>query len=618
MISTIYSPLVPEDDQIRLLTLQAGQFDEDIICSLHTVSLKKRPQYEALSYLWGNTNITLPVIVDGQVIQVTTNLEAALRHLRWCEKPRILWVDAICINQQDIGEKNVQVPMMGDIYRDAMDTLAWFGHGDEQVTKAITWTQYHMLHHTSEATLEWSELETIASTDEHGQKIKFSSLMSAIRGCLNLAQHDYWSRMWTFQEFVLPRQSPTCVYGHFTFSISNILEAARSLYDYSLDCQMAADIAGTRKTDNVVDLVYPEYSQWLVNTATRVQQRLMTTQGQLERTIAKLGPGALDYLLMMTAARKSSDPRDRIYALYGLSPALPEKLRADYSKTAKQVVLEAISHMVGNNCCWLWLSFSPRSDRFSSKTFPSWCPDLDSPSESWSLTNRCEALDYDPSSMIVDRISNDLTTCHLWSWNLGFCKVLGRIHVETNAELVKSGHSSRIGFQAAKRLWLCLAGLEDYDHTTAQVLRRRFVRYVVSSFEEHTQVSDEDLFEALEAVSNDMTEFEIENEDYVSQVIRLVSKIQLGPNKVACVVTSRGCVAFSPIDTEDNDLMILPQSPTPPMVLRKEHSDSSHSDQDFYLMVGPARVDLINSGEDHEVAAVSKIRKLGVAEYLIH
>jgi hypothetical protein len=77
-------------------------------------------EYVALSYVWGEPNKTREVFVNGKSVQVTENLESALRILRDKLPMRLgvrLWADALCINQKDLKERNAQVQMMGDIYK---------------------------------------------------------------------------------------------------------------------------------------------------------------------------------------------------------------------------------------------------------------------------------------------------------------------------------------------------------------------------------------------------------------------------------------------------------------------------------------------------------------------
>jgi hypothetical protein len=98
-------------------------------CSLEEVPLDQQPDYEALSYAWGKQDTTggTYILCCGKRITITPNCAAALIHLRHEAEPRVLWIDAICINQANVREKNHQVSLMGDIYRNAKCTLMWLG-----------------------------------------------------------------------------------------------------------------------------------------------------------------------------------------------------------------------------------------------------------------------------------------------------------------------------------------------------------------------------------------------------------------------------------------------------------------------------------------------------------
>jgi hypothetical protein len=99
-----------------------------IQCELLTVSLEEvSGAFDALSYVWGYADVKERIKVDGKTIEVTMNLEAALRRVRNTEKAELLWVDAVCINQQDVEEKNIQVMRMKDIYTMCGRVLVWLG-----------------------------------------------------------------------------------------------------------------------------------------------------------------------------------------------------------------------------------------------------------------------------------------------------------------------------------------------------------------------------------------------------------------------------------------------------------------------------------------------------------
>jgi hypothetical protein len=89
-----YHPLSSNEEQIRTLILHAGKVHEPIRCSLRIVSLAEEPPYDALSYVWGDANVTKPIQVEGVRFDATVNLEHALRHLRDASDDLTLWVDA--------------------------------------------------------------------------------------------------------------------------------------------------------------------------------------------------------------------------------------------------------------------------------------------------------------------------------------------------------------------------------------------------------------------------------------------------------------------------------------------------------------------------------------------
>lgn len=110
----VYTPLNASAQEIRLLTLQPARGkDADVIsCTLRAVSLIDKQPFTALSYVWGDPNVTEVVLVNNQILRVTRNLAAALHQLRedFSEEAEIsFWVDAICIDQSNILERNSQV-----------------------------------------------------------------------------------------------------------------------------------------------------------------------------------------------------------------------------------------------------------------------------------------------------------------------------------------------------------------------------------------------------------------------------------------------------------------------------------------------------------------------------
>ncbi|KAM3071600.1 hypothetical protein ACMFMG_009476 [Clarireedia jacksonii] len=122
-----YSPLDPSVDGIRLLILEPGAKGEIPTCTLRHVTFRQRPKYEALSYTWGDETQRQNILLEGHSVSVTKNLYNALCGLRRTSEPRQLWADAICINQEDIPERNRQLPLMPFVYERAQIVLIWLG-----------------------------------------------------------------------------------------------------------------------------------------------------------------------------------------------------------------------------------------------------------------------------------------------------------------------------------------------------------------------------------------------------------------------------------------------------------------------------------------------------------
>ena len=122
------APLVIEQREIRILSLAPGIGDSVLHGDLIVESLNYDDlHYTALSYTWSGPVSQCSIIIGGVPLHITENLELALRRIRGLDRPKNLWVDAICINQNDNEEKSVQVLLMGDIYANAARTIVWLG-----------------------------------------------------------------------------------------------------------------------------------------------------------------------------------------------------------------------------------------------------------------------------------------------------------------------------------------------------------------------------------------------------------------------------------------------------------------------------------------------------------
>lgn len=86
---------LPTKTSFRVFELLPGVEGDPISCLLRSVHWANLPAYEAISYAWGNPKARAPVIVDGKSLDVTVNLQTALKHFRYQDRSRVLWADAI-------------------------------------------------------------------------------------------------------------------------------------------------------------------------------------------------------------------------------------------------------------------------------------------------------------------------------------------------------------------------------------------------------------------------------------------------------------------------------------------------------------------------------------------
>ena len=182
-----YRPLNSEQNEIRLLRIiPASDPGSTIHCHIFHTSLDNAPPYEALSYAWGDRSELHQILIDSNYVNVTPNLHNALQRLR----PRpgdselVIWVDALCINQEDIPERSIQTSKMRTIYQSAQRVSIWLGLEKDESTLAMQLARD--LNQSSMSQIS----KMIQDTMREGQ---FSALVLLFR-------RQYWWRIWVIQE----------------------------------------------------------------------------------------------------------------------------------------------------------------------------------------------------------------------------------------------------------------------------------------------------------------------------------------------------------------------------------------------------------------------------------
>ncbi|KAF2834355.1 HET-domain-containing protein [Patellaria atrata CBS 101060] len=339
-----YEELPKDDDTIRVVTITAGWPWQSIACNLTHVSLSNRAaRYNALSYTWGDPRDSCSIKCNGKVFVVTKDLHSALRHLRQRSKPVALWIDQICINQSDNMEKGHQIQLMSRIYSSAALVIVWLGPHSDNSKDAFRFgkkvvstflpdapsvgadrqlpTDHHLLRGTGElfrSDHHWAYGEGRILPDRYHKN------WEALK---TLLSRRYFSRVWIIQEVAMA--SNIIVYcGHDRFTWAELVLLVDLLYT------------------NIPPMFFGIHTEILglpANHMRAIQKVKMTRADNIT-------PSLYD-LLIRHKDFESTDPRDKVYALYGLAGI---SIAPDYSMPAEEyftrLMVQMILEFTGKDC----------------------------------------------------------------------------------------------------------------------------------------------------------------------------------------------------------------------------------------------------------------------------
>lgn len=200
---------------IRLLSLAPGYGDAPLSGTLHQHSLDSDLEYEALSYMWGPTEPKQPLQLDGQIFQLRPNIQAFLTRLRDPTESRTIWLDAVCIDQNNITERSAQVSLMRKIYQSCRHCLVWLG---QDVPRADEVIQLFAANPADEVGM--TDLNNLI------RLIYSNGLTDAFR---ELLSHPYWTRIWMLQETTLAEKvivhggSSTCLLDNLPTQVRGLM-----------------------------------------------------------------------------------------------------------------------------------------------------------------------------------------------------------------------------------------------------------------------------------------------------------------------------------------------------------------------------------------------------------
>jgi hypothetical protein len=530
-----YESLASSHRDIRLLTLHGALEETDPLSgSISHHSLNNALVYDALSYTWSYDLVGSPIHIDGVAFNIGPNLESALRHIR-CSDDRTLWIDAICIDQENENERKQQVQLMQWIFGSAKRVIAWLGTA------------------TFDSGLAMRTLEQLEEKDVI-QMAKAGFTCPRWVALKNLWSRPFWGRIWIVQEIVLGngRVRVQCGHDHITrCTLERAFKTLRSHLDNpstllweGLDCNM----------------------DWFMNLLT-------VCCGYDDKLDDPQRSQHLEDLLDFTGHFLATDPRDHVYALLGL---LRDRGRTaiepDYSMTLKQVYANTVKELVSSKGTLMVLNGN-RSTKI--KNLSSWMPIFgDHVRRGYGWRDRFKASGYDAqpcvkfSECCTLLMTKGVLVDHVYAVQGPFENEQGAFH-DPNI----LAHMDKMSVHALSR--------KDRHKLlpTMESTRTAFLKTLTSNTSEGTNDSGEEY---------NLSDFQLQLESLMrskgAKRSQQENMREFGPLiqgivrtlRYRCFFTTRhGWIGVGPYDTKPGDFCALIPGGDLPFVLRKEGTEQA-------------------------------------------
>lgn len=312
-----YEPIDLGIPTIRLLRLHRGNSSE-ISCEIFQAELHQRDDavsYEALSYTWGSPDLTESIIVNNRRLRITYNLYLALQQFRHQDEDRVLWIDAVCIDQSNMKERGHQVTQMGEIYKEADRVIFWLGPGSYETNvfmESLQCLQRESIKHACRAwplqDERWKDLWASIQPSLRKSHADLKKLQK--QGLEILLERPWFRRVWILQEVAFAKAA---IISCGTKSVSARLFGLAPLL---------LEVVPDAHCQSVLDIMpgpWREASWWSQN------QNLYT-------------------LLLNFGRSEATESRDLVYALQGMSSDAKHAatLLPNYEKSEANLVRDVV------------------------------------------------------------------------------------------------------------------------------------------------------------------------------------------------------------------------------------------------------------------------------------
>ena len=357
-----YERLDQQASEVRLLRILPARWGAQVEARLEVHSVASMPAFEAISYRW-RTGSKVPILLNGGGFMVSQAVYSMLQGLRHDLESRLVWIDAICINQEDISERQWQVLLMGDIYSSALRVVCWLGYhplSAGALSLMATLADFNGAALASGA----NSLEEVEATMDAAVLATFKKVMTQLQHPVWAAVHtlmrnEWFSRVWVVQEVAKGRE---VILYHGKEHVSwDVLRASvaiiamlrlQGMNVYS----SGNEPVGAETTPNIFCI-------------SALRQRLRDSPGGLP----------LGFLLRETAMFKATLPSDKTYGVLSLSTQEARKrIAVDYTLSEDIVFRRTTRYTLMEEQCLEYLMIGGAgffSDKDSNKATPSWVPD---------------------------------------------------------------------------------------------------------------------------------------------------------------------------------------------------------------------------------------------------
>ena len=450
-----HQPLDSSNKEIRLIQiLRPKRLSDQIQCTIRQTRLENAGDYIALSYTWGSPHRTRTILLNGHEFEVTLNLEDFLREIRTKEKYMTFWIDAICINQNDLAERSSQVLIMKDIYSHATFVIAWLGRAQAYSERVFDFVEElanlieNNLTQNPDAISAWIQSNT-SPLFANCQWMAFADLLN----------RSYWSRAWIVQEVALSK-SAVVMYGKYGLQWNYFLLASSIVFTHIGEITAAA----FRSRNQVMDPAEVALASFRLERLCEGSSKVRVITGTARSLLPDQPQTAFYDIIRRHQLSSSTNPHDKIYAFLGLARAGHTEIggiSVDYTISTSAIFRSmTIAHLENNRGLYI-LNDCYGIGRPAG--FSSWTPCYEN---LWKESGELRFLEYPPH--IVYKAASDVDpqyelaenneTLLLRGIRIDTIKAVGHIADLRPGEMIEQGLDYNIS--NVHKSWERIAGIE--------------------------------------------------------------------------------------------------------------------------------------------------------------